>query len=201
MKSLVARCALILVIGTLLLPQMDLAGHSDGKMPIKTSSEKALEYYLQGRDLFEKLQAQESQQYFRKAVGEDPDFALGYLQLSFAVPSAKEFFENLDKAVALADRVSQGERLWILGVQAGTNAFPLKQREYYHELVKMYPNDERTHNLLATNYFGQQDYEKAIAEYTKATEIAPDFSVPYNQLGYAHRFLKQYDEAEAAFRK
>jgi tetratricopeptide (TPR) repeat protein len=191
MKSLVARCVLILVVGALLLPQMGLAGNSDGKMPITTSSEKALEYFLQGRDLFEKLQIQESQQYFRKAVAEDPDFALGYLQLSFSVPSAKEFFENLDKAVALVDRVSQGERLWILGVQAGTNAFPLKQREYYQELVKMYPNAERAHNLLATNYFGQQDYKKAIAEYTKASEIAPDFSQPYNQLGYAHRFLKQ----------
>jgi tetratricopeptide (TPR) repeat protein len=63
------------------------------------------------------------------------------------------------------------------------------------------PNDERAHNLLATTYFGQQDYAKAITEYTRSTEIVPDFSQPYNQLGYAYRFLERYKDAEKAFKK
>jgi tetratricopeptide (TPR) repeat protein len=126
---------------------------------------------------------------------------MGYLLLSFAQPSNKGFFENLDKAVALVDNASDGEQLWILGVEAGTNAFAMKQRELYQKLVELYPNDERAHNLLGTNYFGQQEYEPAIAAYKRATEIAPNFSPPYNQLGYAHRFLANYAEAEKAFQK
>ena len=43
--------------------------------------------------------------------------------------------------------------------------------------------------------------ERAIESYTKATEIAPKFSQPYNQLGYAYRFLEKYDDAEKAFQK
>ncbi|MGB2696889.1 MAG: tetratricopeptide repeat protein, partial [Candidatus Zixiibacteriota bacterium] len=173
----------------------------EGKVPITTTSEEAREYYLQGRDLFEKLRAQESLQFFENAVGEDSEFAMGYLFLSLAQPTTKGFFEKLNKAVALAAKVSEGERLWILGVEAGVNGFAMRQREYYQKLVAAYPKDERAHNLLGNVYFGQQEYKLAIEEYLKATEIAPDFSQPYNQLGYAHRFLGNYSGAERAFKK
>ena len=35
----------------------------------------------------------------------------------------------------------------------------------------------------------------------KATAINPSFSTPYNQLGYAYRFLEKFPEAEDAFKK
>lgn len=173
----------------------------EGKIPITTSSKKALKLYLQGRDLAEKLRGQESLQFFEKAVAEDTNFAMAYFYFAFNQPTFKGFFEQLDKAVSLVDKVTEGEKLWILGVQAGVNANPMKQREYYQKLVTEYPNDERAHNLLATNYFGQQEYELAIEEYKKATEIAPDFSPPHNQLGYAYRTVENYTEAENAFKK
>jgi tetratricopeptide (TPR) repeat protein len=200
-KHNLISCALLLSISALLLVMIGCAPSEDGKIPITTTSEQAREYYLQGRDLFEKLRAQESRQFFEKAVAEDPGFAMGYLFLSFAQSSAKGFFEKLDRAVALADEVSEGERLWILGVEAGINGFAMKQREYYQKLVAAYPNDERAHNLLGNQYFAQEDYARAIPEYQKASQINPDFSQPYNQLGYAHRFLEDYAEAEKAFKK
>jgi len=193
--------ALILAIGALLLVIIGCTISEDGKIPITTTSEEAREYYLQGRDLAEKLRSQESLQFFEKAIAEDPDFAMGYLYLSFAQPSAKGFFEKLTEAVALVDKVSEGERLWILGTEAGVNGFAMKQREYYQKLVAAYPKDERAHNLLGNHYFGQQEYVLAIEEYKKATQIALGFSQPYNQLGYAHRFLGNYTEAEKAFQK
>jgi tetratricopeptide (TPR) repeat protein len=195
------KCAIVLFVCLLLFSGICYASDKEGKIPITTSSEKALKYFLKGRDLSEKLRGQESLQYFEKAVEEDSNFALGYLFLSFAQPSAKEFFEYLNQAAALADKTSEGERLWILGVQAGVNAFPLKQRENYKKLVKAYPNDERALNLLGNNYFGQQEYEHAIEEYKKAIKINPNFSQPYNQLGYAYRFLKDYANAEKVFMK
>ena len=173
----------------------------DDKIPITTSSKDALKNYLKGRDLFDKLQAQEAVPYFKAAIEADPNFAIAYLNLAFTLPSAKEFFENLNKAAALTDKVSEGEKLWIKGVEAGVNGFPMKQRDYYEMLIKAYPNDERAYNLLGTNYFGQQEWAKAIDAYTKATTINPEFSQPYNQLGYAYRFLEKYDEAKKAFKK
>lgn len=172
----------------------------EGKIPITSSSEKALEDFLKGRDLSEKLRAQESREYFEKAIAEDEDFALCYVYLAPTMPNNKGFFEIFDKAVALVDKVSEGEKLWILGFQAGVNALTMKQREYYQKLVQLYPKDERALNLLATHYFGVQDYEKAIEYYTRAIAINPDFSQPYNQLGYAYRFLKDYKNAEKTFK-
>ncbi|MGB3092269.1 MAG: tetratricopeptide repeat protein [Candidatus Zixiibacteriota bacterium] len=193
---------LMLAVSALLLMMIGCAApKEDSKIPITTKSEKAREHYLQGRDLWEKLRFQESIQFFEKAIAEDPDFAVAYLNLSFVTPSAKGFWANLDKAKALADKVSQGERLWILGVEAGAHAYAMKQRELYKELVAAFPEDERAHNLLGNHYFGQEDYELAIREYQEATGINPDFSQPYNQLGYAHRFMENFEEAEEAFKK
>jgi tetratricopeptide (TPR) repeat protein len=178
------------------------AGDSEvAKMPLTTDSEEALQYFVEGRDLAERLRGQESIEYFEEAIAEDPDFAMAYLNLAFVTPSAKGFFENLEKAKALVDRVSEGERLYILGVEAGVNGFVMDQRELYSQFVEAYPNDERAHSLLGNHYYGQQEWASAIEEYRRATEIAPDFSPPYNQLGYAHRFLENYDEAEEAFKK
>lgn len=200
-KRYLRSFVLVLVVNALMLLLTGYATSEEGKIPITTTSEEAREYYFQGRDLYEKLRAQESIQFFEKAIAEDSNFAMGYLFSSFVQPSTKGFFENFNKARALADKVTEGERLWILGVEAAVNGFAMKQREYYQKLVAAYPKDERAHNLLANVYFGQQEYELAIEEYTKATHIAPDFSQPYNQMGYAHRFLENYTEAEKAFKK
>ena len=171
------------------------------KIPLTTKSEKAREYYLQGLDLVERLRAQASIEYFEMAVAEDPDFAMAYLNLATVAASNEAFFANLEKAKALIDRVSDGERLCIEAVDAGVMGLPMKQRDCYKRLVAAYPDDERAHTLLGNNYFSLQDYFLAIDEYRKATEIAPKFSPPYNQLGYSRRFLGDYAGAEKAFKQ
>ena len=51
------------------------AASDGGKIPITTKSEEAKKEFLQGRDLAEKLRAQESISHFDKAIALDPDFA------------------------------------------------------------------------------------------------------------------------------
>ena len=193
--------SLILTLSFILLIFFSCAKEEVGKISITTDSKDALKDFIMGRDLIERLQGQESLKHFEQAIQKDSAFAMAYLYYSFNQPTADGFFEQLKNAVKLKDRVSDGERLWIEGVDAGSKGFPMKQRELYEQLVAAYPNDERAHNLLATNYFGTQEYERAIEEYQKATVIKPEFSPPYNQMGYAYRFLEKYDEAENAFQK
>jgi len=192
----------IMICSALLLAACGTVSDSSNEIPLTTSSDKALEYFLNGRDLLEKLRAQESRQYFQYAVNEDPDFAMAHLYLAQAAPSAKAFFESMDKTLALLDKVSSGEKLWIQGFEAAAiKGDPLSARKMFQQLVEAHPDDERARNLLAGNYFGQQEYDLAVIEYNKVTAINPEFSQAYNQLGYAYRFLERYDEAEAAFRK
>ena len=173
----------------------------DGKIPITTSSEEARKEYLAGRDLQEKLRITDSIAHFDKALTLDPNFALAELNRANVSPSAKEFFEHLKKAVALADKASEGERLLIQANEAGANGNPTKQKEILDKLVAAYPNDERAHFNLGGYYFGQQDFTEAISHYKRATELAPDYSTAFNILGYAYRQNEAYGDAENAFKK
>ena len=82
-----------------------VAASSDGgKIPITTTSEEARKEFLTGRDLSERLLGQESLQHFDKALALDPEFASAELGRANNSPTAKEFFEHLKKAVALAPK-------------------------------------------------------------------------------------------------
>ncbi len=194
------RAMLILLCALLVIPA-GCTRVDEGKMPITTASDQALKFYLQGRDLAEKLRATDAREYFEKAVQSDPDFALAHLNLSLTVGTARGFFEELDKAVALSDKVSEAERCWILGSQAGANGNPSKQKENYEKMVTLCPNDERAHTILGNYYFGVQDYATAIQHFEKSNQINPKFSQPYNQMGYAYRFLGNFADAEKTFLK
>ena len=172
-----------------------------GKVPITTTSAEAREAYLRGRDLAEKLRNQQARTEYERAVQLDPNFALAYLNLAGTQPTTKGFFETMAKAVALVEKVSEGERLMIRGAEAGGNADNATQCKIYTDLAAKYPADERALNLLATAQFGMQDYAAAVAQYEKVVKIAPDFSPAYNLLGYSYRFLGDMTKAEAAFKK
>ena len=109
------------------------AAHTAGKVSISTASAEARADFITGRTLAENLRAHESREFMLMAV---------------SAPTAKEFFDHLRHAVALAEKASPGERLMILGAQAGANADPAKQLELYTRLVKEFPEDERARGLL-----------------------------------------------------
>ena len=177
------------------------ASSDGGKIPITTKSEDAKNEFLQGRALSDKLLGQDSIQHFDKALALDPEFASAELARANNSPTAKEFFEHLNKAVSLADKGSEGEKILILANQAGANGDVPKQKDYLEKLVAVYPNDERAQFTLANCYFGQQDAIQAIEHFKKATELAPKYSPAYNSLGYAYRQQGDYANAEQAFKK
>src|SRR6266496_3747017 len=179
-----------------------------GKIPVTTSSAEARAEFLQGRDLAEKLLVTDSNAHFAKAASLDPSFAWAELSLATSAPTGKEFFEHLNKAVSLADKASNGERLLILATEAGANNNALKQKEYLDQLVAAYPDDERAHFNLGGYYFGQQDYPKAIEHYPNAEkafqkyiELIPKDPNPYDS--YAELLLKmgRFDDSVIQYRK
>ena len=78
----VPKIALVLAIGTFsLLPVVGCSAPAEQahKIPLTTSSSEALDLFLQGRDLAEKVRLPEALPYFQKAVEQDPDFAMAHL--------------------------------------------------------------------------------------------------------------------------
>jgi tetratricopeptide (TPR) repeat protein len=170
-------------------------------IPLTTASDEARRLYLDGRALSEQLRAHDGRRLYEQAVAKDPSFAMAHYQLAVNSATAKDFFEHLKHASALAGGASEGERLTIAALEAGGNADPAKALATLQELVTKYPRDERARQLLGTAYFGRQEYDKAVEQYREATAINPGFPPAYNLLGYAARNLEKYDDAEAAFRK
>lgn len=89
------------------------------KIPVTSSSEEAKKEFLLGRDLAEKLLIQDSIQHYDKAIALDSSFAIAELNRATSSPTAREFFEHLNKAVKLSENASAGERLQILAAEAG----------------------------------------------------------------------------------
>jgi len=196
-----ALLALVSCSSTTNKPATATASADTGKLPVTTQSDEARKEFLQGRDLSERLLAQDSISHYDKAIAADPNFALAELGRATSSPTAKEFFDHLNKAVAESSKASDGERLLILATEAGANGNTAKQKECFDKLVSSYPNDERVHFNAGGYYFAQQDFPKAIEHYKKATELAPNYSPAYNILGYAYRQVGDYANAEQAFKK
>jgi tetratricopeptide (TPR) repeat protein len=156
---------------------------------------------LKGRDLAERLRATDARPFYEQAVAKDPGFAMAWVGMANTSGTTREFVEAVTKAASLAAKVSDGERHIILGLESGLKNDRAGVLRHYTDLVAQFPNDERAQTLLANTYFGRQEYQQAVEHFVKATQIDASFSQPYNQLGYAYRFLEKYGEAEAAFKR
>ena len=174
---------------------------TDGKIPITTKSDEAKKEFLLGRDLSERLLGQDSLPHFDKALALDPNFASAELARANNSPTTKEFLEHLQRAVTLANKVSDGEKLLILANEAGANGDAARQKDYLEQVVSAFPNDERAEFNLANYYFAIQDADQAVTHYKRVTELAPGYSPAYNVLGYAYRQQGNYPAAERALKK
>lgn len=171
------------------------------KIPVTTNSEKALEYFNEGIALAQKLRGQEAVYYYLKAIAEDKEFAMAYMQLALVQTTPKLAFKYLNKAKSLIKNISEGEKLVIFAIEAGFNNDREKQNDYYLKLINKYPNDEMVHNTYGNFLYSLPKYKAAKNHLKIALEINPELSQPYNMLGYTYRQLGDYDEAEKYFKQ
>jgi tetratricopeptide (TPR) repeat protein len=185
-------------------PSADPAGTpaaAAARIPVTTKSDEARALYGQANKLQLELRATDAHALYEQAAAKDPDFALAHVGLATTAPTNNDFFASLDRAVALAGNVSEPERLWIKGLEAGAKGDPEGQKAAYGKLVELLPSDPQARNLLGNHLFGRQDWAAAVEQFNKAIAADPKFTASYNQLGYAYRFLGKLDEAEQTFKK
>ena len=174
----------------------------EGEIPITTSSDEALQLFFEGRELSENLKSPQAAELFDKAIALDSDFAKAYLYRAFSGGGYKVFRGNLDKAVALVDKISEGEKHEILYAQANADNDGAKQKMHLDKMLEIFPEDKRVHDIAGDYfYYNPQDYEKALMHYKKVVELDPSFAPSYNSMGYLLRDMENYTEAETAFQK
>lgn len=170
-------------------------------IPLSSSSEIAIEYYNQGFELSQNIQGQEAVYYFTKAIGEDPDFAMAYLQLALVQTTPKLVFKYLNKAKSLIENVSKGEKLFILAMEAAFDNELEQQDNYLRELVDLYPNDALAHSIYGGFLYNIAKYNESIKHFELAIELNPDMTQSYNMLGYSYRQISDFDTAEEYFKQ
>ena len=107
----------------------DNFGNASSFHRIGREAKTALENYIKGLELNDKLQRVESREYFEKAVEEDPEFAIAHLNLAFVQANTKAFMTSFNNAKKYIEKISAGEKYWILGFEAGAINGGMMKRE------------------------------------------------------------------------
>ncbi len=173
-------------------------GSKKKEIPITTVSAEARDLFIQGRERMESGQRIEAISLMKKAIGKDPDFAQANLALYSL--GAENHRGYLEKAVQSLDKVSEGEKLYILIAQAGQNGDPVKIEEHTRKLLELYPEDKRAHAQMALFLFSRQQYQDAIGEFQKAIALDKKYALAYNMMGYSNIYLGNPAEAEESLR-
>src|SRR5262249_16386753 len=140
--------------------------------------------------------------FLRRAIELDPNFAMAYARLAVAYGNLGQptlAAENLRKAYALRDRVSEREKFHITADYYGFATGELEKEAQTYVLWKQsYPRDFIPHANLGENsrLFGQ--YDKAVAETQAALRLEPNTLISHTNLGLNLLALNRLDDAKAA---
>ncbi len=164
-----------------------------------TSSMEAYNYFLRGRDDYQKFLFEDARRYLEKAVELDPTFAFAYVYLGFAYDDlgyADLRDEAYKKAKAYSEKTTEKERLLI---DAAYAAFIERDSEkvlqLFLELTRKYPKEKQGHYWLGFYYDQRDEVEKAMEEYNKVLELDPDYGFALNQIAYAYIKLGNFEKA------
>jgi len=167
---------------------------------VTTTSMEAYNYFLRGRDDFEKYYFDEARQFLEKAVELDSTFAAAYLYLArtnswFGNIKARD--EAYEKAKTFSEKATDKERLWIEADYArNIEKNPEKRFRILKQMAKKYPQEKRVHYWLGRVYsIGKKMLQEAIIESNKALELDPNFGLAMNALAYTYADMGDFEKA------
>jgi tetratricopeptide (TPR) repeat protein len=170
------------------------------EVPITSRSREARALFADARVAGENLHLDTAMAKLSEAIELDPEFALAYLYRARFTNDPASLQRDLQRAVELSEKVSAGEQMIIKAYDSyyGQND-PGRAVEFYALLVKMFPNDKRTHFRLGVFYRILRMNDEAIAQQKQALAIDENFAPAYLELGYIDLYAENYSEAEESF--
>ena len=163
-----------------------------------TPSLEALKAFSMGITTFRTKGNAEAIPFYKRALELDRNFAVAYASLGIAYSNlgqASLAAENIKKAYALGDRVSEREKYRISALYYSYVTGELEQAIQVYELwAKSYPQDAIPPGNLATIYDGLGQYEKALTATEESQRLEPDV-VGYFNLAQIYLQLNRPDDA------
>jgi serine/threonine protein kinase/Tfp pilus assembly protein PilF len=172
---------------------------------VTTSSMEAYKYFQKGNEEYDKFYYEAARKSLERSIELDPDFAMAYYYLAgaySALGNVRAGNEAVEKAKALASKVTERERLYIEADYAGMIEHNREARAHFlQEIIRKYPREKIAHYELGIYYRGFGNYEMAIKEQNIVLELDPDYGGAHNMLGYAYMNLRDFDKAIDHFKK
>ena len=173
----------------------------DAPLEVTTASLEALKAYSLGVEQASRGKWLEAMDHYKHALELDPNFASAYsgLGVSYANTNQPKLAgENMAKAYALRERVSEAESLRITSFYYFYDTGELDKYIEVLELYKRtYPRDERSYTNLSVAYDRIGQWEKSAAEAGEAIRLNPNTVAPHSNLARALMRLNRYDESVA----
>jgi serine/threonine protein kinase/tetratricopeptide (TPR) repeat protein len=193
-------------VGTSLRAKLgeSLASVQKFDVPIEatTPSLEALKTFSMGVTTQEQRGDSEAVPFLRRAIELDPNFAMAYARLAVAYGNLGQpslAAENLKKAYALRDRVSEREKFHITADYYAFATGELeKEAQTYVLWMQSYPRDFIPHTNLGDNSKTLGQYDKAVTETKEALRLEPNNLTEHTNLGLDLLALNRFDEAKAA---
>ncbi len=196
---------------------------------VSTNSPEAYRAYVEGQNFKDKLYFNESALAFNKAIELDSNFAMAYFQLSLTQEDPPEARETLRKAVELADKVTERERLLIFARNYVVQNKRKKAAEIYRQLIEKYPHEIEAYtdlstisdldidlylrgvhanpsskmlwNDLAITYTLHNQKQKALDAVNAYIKLSPAEPNPYDTKGEIYAMFTEYDSSAIYFKK
>ncbi len=137
----------------------------------------------------------------QRAISLDPNFAMAYATLGTAYSNVGEnslAAENMTKAYALRDRVSEREKFYISShYDMLVTGDLLKANQVYELWAQTYPRDPVPIGNLGIDYSILGQYDKYVEAARRTLEMSPTSGGSYGNLVASYAYLGRVDEAVA----
>ena len=167
----------------------------DKEMSITSSSDEAVELFLEGRDYWETLQNDKAAEMFDKAIEIDPDFAMAYFYRATSGGGGDVYRSNLNKAISLMDQVSDGEQVFLKIFMYERDGNGEAMNLHADSLLAMFPEDKRIPYMIGMwNLNGEIEENNDLLK--QAVQLDESFPAPYSALADNYSYLKEFEQAE-----
>ena len=177
------------------------AGKNGRPLPqVTTPSLQALRLYAEGQDLWSKGEYFEAVNLYDSALDRDPDFAMAHAALGSAYGSSvfsepAKSKQHFEKALRLAGRISERERLLIEAAYRGSIGPVEDAVRAYKIYLAAYPDDSLTRYDLGSLLMRDGRFQEAVEQLKEVVRVEPASASALVNLAIACGELNQSQEA------